>query len=85
MYVFIFSSDRLINEQITIAMETREHLTNQRHTLKRLQTRFNDISNRFPVINSLIQRINLRKRRDSIILGLVVAVCTFLILLYMFR
>lgn len=80
-----FSSDRLVNEQIAIAMETREHLTSQRHTLKKLQTRFNDISNRFPIINSLVQRINLRKRRDSIIVGLVVAACTFLMLLYIFR
>lgn len=78
------SSDRLINEQISIAMETREHLTSQRQTLKRLQTRFNDISNRYPVINSLIQRINLRKRRDSIILGLIVSACTILMLIYAF-
>ncbi|KPP77680.1 golgi snap receptor complex member 1-like, partial [Scleropages formosus] len=31
--------------------------------------RFTNISYRFPAINSLIQRINLRKRRDSLILG----------------
>lgn len=80
-----FSSDRLVNEQIAIAMEAREHLTSQRHSLKRLQTRFNDISNRFPIINSLVQRINLRKKRDSIIVGLIVALCTFLMLLYIFR
>ncbi|KAJ3640427.1 hypothetical protein Zmor_003724 [Zophobas morio] len=81
----IHSSDRLVNEQIAIAMETREHLTNQRHAFKRLQTRFNDISNRYPVINSLIQRINLKKRRDSIILGLVISGCTILMLLYVFH
>lgn len=66
-------------------METREHLTNQRHAFKRMQTRFNDISNRFPVINSLIQRINFRKRRDSIIIGLVVSACTILMLVYVFN
>ncbi|XP_018571927.1 Golgi SNAP receptor complex member 1 [Anoplophora glabripennis] len=80
----VHNSDRLVNEQISIAMETREHLTSQRQTLKRLQTRFNDISNRYPVINSLIQRINLRKRRDSIIIGLVVSLCTILMLIYTF-
>lgn len=83
--LIFFSSERLVNEQISIAMETRDHLTNQRQAFKRLQTRFNDISNRFPIINSLMQRINLRKRRDSIILGLVVGVCTFLMLLYAFH
>lgn len=81
----IRSSDRLLDEQINIAVDTRDHLVTQRLTFKRLQTRFNDISNRFPVVNSLLQRINFRKRRDSIILGLVVGVCTILLLMYAFR
>ncbi|XP_055693567.1 Golgi SNAP receptor complex member 1 [Lutzomyia longipalpis] len=79
------SSHSLINDQISIAMETKEHLTSQRQYLKRLQTRFNDISNRFPLISSLIQRINVKKRRDSLILGGVIAVCTFLLILYAFH
>ncbi|XP_017768235.1 PREDICTED: Golgi SNAP receptor complex member 1 [Nicrophorus vespilloides] len=81
----LHNSDRLINDQIAIAMETRDNLTSQRQTFKKLQTRFNDIINRFPVINSLVQRINLRKRRDSIIVGLVVSACTILILFYTFH
>lgn len=80
-----FSSDRLLNDQISIAMETRDHLMTQRQTFKRIQTRLNDISNRFPAVNSLVQRINLRKRRDSLILGLIIGFCTFLMLLYAFH
>ncbi|KAK9892755.1 hypothetical protein WA026_021948 [Henosepilachna vigintioctopunctata] len=81
----IHNSDRLVNEQISIAMETREHLQSQRQSFKKLQTRFNDISNKYPVINSLIHRVNLRKRRDSIILGIVVSLCTILMLFYIFH
>ncbi|KAK0167260.1 hypothetical protein PV327_004683 [Microctonus hyperodae] len=81
----IHNSDRLINDQISIAMETRDHLVTQRQAFKKIQTRFNDISNRFPAVNSLLQRINLRKRRDSLILGLVIGFCTFLMLLYAFH
>ncbi|KAM3963942.1 golgi SNAP receptor complex member Gos28 [Aphomia sociella] len=81
----LHSSHILVDEQINIAMEAREHLTSQRQTFKRMQTRFNDITNRFPMLNSLIYRINARKRRDSLILGIVVAVCTFLLLLYAFH
>ncbi|XP_015123044.1 Golgi SNAP receptor complex member 1 [Diachasma alloeum] len=81
----IHNSDRLITDQINIAMETRDNLMSQRHAFKRIQTRFNDISNRFPAVNSLIQRINLRKRRDSLLLGLVIGFCTFLMLLYAFH
>ncbi|XP_012252757.2 Golgi SNAP receptor complex member 1 isoform X2 [Athalia rosae] len=80
----LHNSDRLVNDQISIAVETRDHLVSQRHTFKRIQTRFNDISNRFPAVNSLLQRINIRKRRDSIILGLIIGFCTFLMLLYAF-
>ncbi|KAL8198998.1 UNVERIFIED_CONTAM: hypothetical protein K2H54_031493 [Gekko kuhli] len=40
---------------------------------------------RFPAVNSLIQRINLRKRRDSLILGGVIGICTILLLLYAFH
>ncbi|XP_015606598.1 Golgi SNAP receptor complex member 1 [Cephus cinctus] len=81
----IHNSDRLINDQISIAVETRDHLMSQRQAFKRIQTRFNDISNRFPAVNSLLQRINLRKRRDSLIIGLLVGFCTFLLLLYAFH
>ena len=40
---------------------------------------------RFPLINSLVQKINLRKRRDSLILGGVIAVCVIVLLLLVFR
>jgi golgi SNAP receptor complex member 1 len=75
----------LLDEQITIAVETRDNLVAQRVTFKRLQTRLNDLSNRFPLINSLLQRVNLRKRRDSLIIGLVVGICIVLMLLYAFH
>ncbi|CAL7938881.1 unnamed protein product [Xylocopa violacea] len=81
----IHNSDRLVNDQISIAMETRDHLMTQRQTFKRIQHRLNDISNRFPAVTSLVQRINLRKRRDSLILGLIIGFCTFLMLLYAFH
>ena len=74
------NSERLLDEQINIAIESRESLVNQRLALKAIQTRLNDIANRFPMINSLVQKINLRKRRDSIILGLVIGVCLVFIL-----
>lgn len=45
------SASHLVNDQINIAIETRDHLHAQRQAFKRLQTRFNDISNRFPLIS----------------------------------
>ena len=37
---------------------------------------------RFPALNSLIQRINVRKRRDAIILASVISICLILMLIY---
>uniref|UniRef100_A0A3B4ZWK5 Golgi SNAP receptor complex member 1 n=1 Tax=Stegastes partitus TaxID=144197 RepID=A0A3B4ZWK5_9TELE len=68
-----------------IAMATKENITFQRGMLKSIQTRVTTLANRFPAINSLIQKINLRKRRDSLILGVVIGVCTILLLLYTFH
>ncbi|XP_034114532.1 Golgi SNAP receptor complex member 1 [Drosophila nasuta] len=81
----LHSASNMVNDQINIAIETRENLHAQRQAFKRLQTRFNDISNRFPLINSLIQRINIKKRRDSLILGAVIGFCVILLLLYAFN
>ncbi|KAM9443320.1 Golgi SNAP receptor complex member 1-like isoform 2-T2 [Salvelinus alpinus] len=79
------NSDRLMDDTISIAMATKENMTSQRGLLKSIHSRVNTLANRFPAINNLIQRINLRKRRDSLILGGVIGVCTILLLLYAFH
>ncbi|XP_037543268.1 Golgi SNAP receptor complex member 1 [Nematolebias whitei] len=79
------NSDSLIDHAISIAMATKESITFQRGMLKSIQTRVTTLANRFPAINSLIQKINLRKRRDSLILGVVIGVCVVLLLLYTFH
>jgi Golgi SNAP receptor complex protein 1 len=56
----------------------------QRLVFKAMQTKLNDIANRFPLINSLVQKINLRKRRDSVILGVVIGLCLLFMLWYLF-
>lgn len=74
------NSERLIDDQISIAMEARDTLVNQRHTFKAIQTKLNDLSNRFPIINNLVQKINVRKRRDAVIIAVVIGFClTFLL------
>jgi len=78
------NSERLIDEQINIALETRDNLVNQREILKAVQTKLNDLSSKFPLINSLVNKINLRKRRDTIILGSVIGLCLVFMIWYMF-
>ena len=77
------NSERLIDDQISIAIEARDSLVNQRVAFKAIQTKLNDISNRFPIINNLVQRINLRKRRDAIIVAVVIGLCLAALLWWM--
>ncbi|XP_035227050.1 Golgi SNAP receptor complex member 1-like [Stegodyphus dumicola] len=79
------SSEKLVDDQISIAVKTKEELINQRIAMKAIQTKMTTLVNRFPVINSIIQRINLRKRRDSIILAIVISICLILFLIYTFH
>uniref|UniRef100_A0A2K5MNJ9 Golgi SNAP receptor complex member 1 n=7 Tax=Euarchontoglires TaxID=314146 RepID=A0A2K5MNJ9_CERAT len=79
--LFLKEHDHLRN----IAMATKENMTSQRGMLKSIHSKMNTLANRFPAVNSLIQRINLRKRRDSLILGGVIGICTILLLLYAFH
>lgn len=81
----IRNSERLVDDQISIAIATKENLQSQSKFLSTINHKVNSLANRFPVINSLVQRINIRKRRDSIILGVVIAVCIILLLLYAFH
>ena len=78
------NSERMIDEHISIAVDARESLVNQRVAFKAIQTKLNDISNKFPMINNLVQKINLRKRRDTVILGCIIGLCILFLLWYAF-
>jgi Golgi SNAP receptor complex protein 1 len=80
----IRNSESLVDEQINVAIRTRESMMNQRNALKAIQTQMTTLANRFPMINSLIHRINIKRRKDSIIIGSVIGVCLFLLILYKF-
>ncbi|CAL4083994.1 unnamed protein product [Meganyctiphanes norvegica] len=78
------NSERMVDEQISIAIETRDHLKGQREAFKTFQTKLNDLANKFPLINTLMTKINIRKRRDSLILGSVIGVSLTFMIWWMF-
>ena len=96
--ILCFAICRLIDEQISIALETRESLVSQREILEvanrvtllfdcffqAVQTKVNVLTNKFPMINNLVNKINFRKRRDTIILGVVIGLCLVFMLWYIF-
>jgi len=78
------NTELLVDEQIDTVLRTRESLMNQKAALKAIHSQMTTLANRFPMINSLIQRINIKKRKDSIILASIIGVCLFLLLLFSF-
>uniref|UniRef100_A0A2K5HFC8 Golgi SNAP receptor complex member 1 n=1 Tax=Colobus angolensis palliatus TaxID=336983 RepID=A0A2K5HFC8_COLAP len=82
--IFLKEHDHLRNSDCLIE-ETIKNMTSQRGMLKSIYSKMNTLTNRFPAVNSLIQRINLRKRWDLLILGGVIGICTILLLLYAFH
>jgi Golgi SNAP receptor complex protein 1 len=62
----------------------REDFSQQRSMLARVDQRMGGVLSQMPGINSLISMIHSRRRRDTIIIGCVVGLCTILLLGYMF-
>lgn len=81
----IRNSDRIADETINIALATKENLSAQHRMFQSLSSRVIGVTNRFPAINNLVQKINIRKRRDTLIIGVVISICLILMLLYVFH
>ncbi|XP_067927829.1 Golgi SNAP receptor complex member 1-like isoform X4 [Watersipora subatra] len=79
------NSERLIDEQINIAMATKENLSAQRGTFTQITKRMQEMSKRFPLINNLMTKVNLRKKRDTVILGTVISACVIFLLWWVIR
>ncbi|KAJ3093727.1 Golgi SNAP receptor complex member 1, partial [Physocladia obscura] len=80
--------DRLLNERDHIdgahgiadsvleqANLTREALDEQGRMLANARGRLGGVLGRFPAINNLVQKINTKKRRDQIVIAVVLGVC----------
>lgn len=71
----ISRSEQLLDEQFEIAIKTRESLVEQRWAIKSMQKQYNNITGRFKTIGVLVRKIGIRKRRDTIIVTIVFAIC----------
>jgi len=79
----IDNSHRMTDDILAQAHETRAEFSRQRTSILGMNTRMAGVINALPGINSLAQMIQTRRRRDNLILGIVVGVCLLLLLSYM--
>lgn len=79
------NSHKLIDANLELAGMIRKDLSDQKRYFLDITTKVNALANRFPVVNNLLQKIKMKKRKDSLVLGGVIAICLFILFLYMFR
>ncbi len=79
------SSHKLMDTNLEMASMIKKDLTDQKRMFLNITTKVNSIANRFPVVNNILQKIKVKKRKDSLVLGFVIAICLIILLLYMFR
>lgn len=77
-------SEQLLDEQFDLAIKTRESLVNQRWSIRSMQNQYNNITDRFQSVTTLVKRIRIRKRRDTIIVAIVFSICLALLLYSIF-
>ncbi|KAF8971728.1 hypothetical protein BDZ97DRAFT_1901438 [Flammula alnicola] len=81
----IDSSHQMTDTVIQQAYETRSEFGRQRSSLAGINTRMVQVIGTMPGINNLVSMIKSRRRRDSIIMGVVIGVCIIIILSYVWR
>ncbi|KAI5449396.1 protein transport protein gos1 [Naganishia albida] len=79
----IDSSNRMTDEILDQAYATREDFAQQRTMLTGVNSRMTGVLSSMPGINSLLSMIQSRRRRDTLILGLVTGVCVIALLGYL--
>ncbi|TNY18887.1 snare region anchored in the vesicle membrane C-terminus-domain-containing protein [Rhodotorula diobovata] len=80
----IDNSHRMADQTLEQAYATRAEFAAQRSGLSGIQARMNGVAAQVPGLNSVIGMINSRRRRDSVIMGTVLGICTLLLLFFVF-
>jgi len=80
----IDSSHRMTDDILAQAYETRSEFSRQRVSLSSINARMAGVLNTMPGINNVLSMIKSRRRRDSIIVGVVIGICLISLLSYMF-
>ncbi|CAA7264833.1 unnamed protein product [Cyclocybe aegerita] len=81
----IDSSHRMTDDILQQAYETRSEFSRQRTSLAGINNRMVQVLGTMPGINSLVSMIKSRRRRDSIIMGVLIGVCAIILLTYIWH
>lgn len=76
----IDNSHNLADTILTQAYETRDEFMRQRANLTNIQNKVVHAASQIPGLNTLISKVNTRKKRDSLILATLITICILFIL-----
>lgn len=79
------NSNRLMDSNLERAAMLKKNLIDQRRLFLNITHKLKTLTNRFPLLNNIMQKIKFKKRKDSLVLGFVIALCLIFLLIYMFR
>lgn len=65
------------------AYQVRQDLNEQGNVLYKSGSTMNGLGSRFPLINNVLRKIDHRKRKESIIMGIIIGLCIVFILWYL--
>ncbi|KAI0363617.1 V-snare-domain-containing protein [Pilatotrama ljubarskyi] len=80
----IDNSHRMTDDMLAQAYETRAEFARQRSTISGINARMQGVLSSMPGINNLLSMIKTRRRRDAVIVGCLIGLCTVLLFMYMF-
>lgn len=78
----INSCDKLLDEQMSIAMATKGNVQRQGMSLRGIGKKMGTLAKKYPMINSVMQKIQYKKRKDTVIMACVISFCIIFILFY---
>ncbi|CAD5222070.1 unnamed protein product [Bursaphelenchus xylophilus] len=79
----INSCDRLLDDQISIAIGIKDSVQNQKLNMNDISRKLHLLGKKYPALGSLMTKIRAKKRKDTIILAGVITTCLIFIFFYL--
>jgi len=78
----ITNSERMIDEQISLAMGVKENIHHQQRRIAGAMHQLQITLKKYPAINNVMQKIRMKKRKDTLVLAGVISTCLIFLFLY---
>ncbi|VDL62832.1 unnamed protein product [Hymenolepis diminuta] len=81
----LLHADKMLTDRLSAASAIRSALKSQHHMLKATTGSLLNMRAQFPLVNKVLNQVDWRKKRDSIIIGAVIGCCLLFLLFYLFH